>query len=129
MTINSILIIEDSTEKYMDIYSFLKQQGFTTVDWVTNAEKALQQIENAENPMKAYDLLLCDMHFDYFGKDDRAAGEKLMKLLREKGIEIPIIFCSSQNWKIEGALGNIFYNPRRSWEFEAEKLFNEIKQI
>ena len=123
MVINRVLCIEDSTEKYMDINRFLRSQNIDDIGWVTNAEKAFETIA-----MNNYDLIVSDMHFDYFGVDDRNAGEKLLHLLRENGNLTPFIFCSSQNWKIEGSLGNIFYNPRRNWELEAEKLIKELRR-
>ena len=75
------------------------------------------------------DLLISDMHFDFYGTDDREAGEKTLNLIRERGYTIPVIFCSSQNWKIPGSIGNIFYNPRRDWEIEADELFRKIKAL
>ena len=129
MKIDNVLYIEDSIEKYMDIYHFLRDQRVSQIEWATDAEKALQILEKYEKEGRTIDLILSDMHFDYFGVDDRNAGERIMLLLREKGCKIPFVFCSSQNWKVEGSLGNIFYNPRRAWEIEAEQLFRDIKQL
>ena len=129
MNIKRIIYIEDSTEKYMDVRNFLVRIDVQQIEWATNAEKGIEKIEKAMAENNPYDLLLVDMHFDYFGSDDHEAGEKTMKFLRNKGYEIPVIFCSSQNWKIPGALGNIFYNPRRDWELEAEELFREIRKM
>ena len=127
MNIDNVLLIEDSTTKYMEIFRYLRRQGFSRIDWVSNAEDAINHIEESTQNNTPYDLIISDMHFDYFGVDDREAGEKLMNLIHEKGFNIPIIFCSSQNWKIPGSIGNIFYNPRRNWEFEADELFRRIK--
>lgn len=102
--------------------------GFSQVDRVTNAEQVMEAVATAEREKQPYSLLLSDMHFDFMGKDDQAAGEKTWNLLKEKGYSIPAVFCSSQNWTISGALGNIFYNPQRDWETEAEQLFREIRK-
>lgn len=72
---------------------------------------------------------MMDMHFKFDGRDDFMAGEKTMKRIRENGIDIPIIFCSSRNWKISGALGNIFFNERRDWESETKNLFQYLRTI
>ena len=72
---------------------------------------------------------MLDVHFQFDGEDDRQAGEKTMKCIRKKGIETPIIFCSSRNWKVPGTLGNIFYNERRDWESEAMELFQYLRTI
>lgn len=127
MEIRRVLCVEDNSEKYMAIHRFLRNQEISKVDWATNAERAMSSIEEATNSDRQYDLIISDMHFDYFGTDDREAGEKLMYLLREKGYDIPIIFCSSQNWNIPGAFGSIFYNPRRDWELEAADLLRRLR--
>ncbi len=127
MIINKILYIEDSTTKYMDVLQYLKKQGFSKIDWVTNAENAISKIEDAARQGEPYDLLISDMHFDFFGTDDHEAGEKTLNLIRKQGYDIPVIFCSSQNWKVPGSIGNIFYNPRKDWEFEADQLFRMIR--
>ena len=129
MKLAKVLYIEDSTSKYMEVSRYLRKQGISTLDWVTNAENALKYVEKSSQDGDQYDLIVSDMHFDYFGVDDQEAGEKTMALFREKGYNIPTIFCSSQNWKIPGAIGNIFYNPRRDWEFEADDLVRKIKNM
>lgn len=129
MTIKKVLYVEDSTSKFMDIYTFLKKQGLSVIDRVTNAEDAVKTIKEAEDNGVPYDLLFSDMHFDFFGEDDREAGEKLVALLREKGYSIPVVFCSSQNWNITDGLGMIHYNPYRNWEAEAEELLRKIRQL
>ena len=126
MKIEKVLIIEDSTTKYMDIYKYLKKKGIPVIEHTRNAEDALVSVESFQDN-KPYDLIISDMHFNYFGEDNREAGERTMALFHEKGYDISTIFCSSQNWKIPGAIGNIFYNPRRDWEFEADKLFDELR--
>ena len=129
MKINNVLFIEDSTTKYMEVFRYLRRQDISNIEWVSNAEDAINHLEESTQKETPYDLIISDMHFDYFGEDDREAGKKLMNLIHEKGYDIPIIFCSSQNWKIPGAVGNIFYNPRRYWEKEADELFKKIKAM
>ena len=125
MEIEKVLYVEDNISKYMDVANYLKRVGVKEIEWVSNAEKAVAAIESASEP---FDLFLFDMHFNYFGHDDHSAGEKLMNLLREKGIDTPIAFCSSQNWKIPGSVGNIFYHPNRYWEEEVDAIFDKLKK-
>ncbi|MBP8969106.1 MAG: hypothetical protein KBG42_07475 [Lachnospiraceae bacterium] len=47
MKTDKVIYIEDSASKYMDICKYLKTKGIKTVDWVTNAEDAIKQIEAA----------------------------------------------------------------------------------
>ena len=129
MTINKVLCIEDTQEKYMDVYSYLRnRQGVSEVDWAEDAENAIKYVEESIRKGEAYDLIVSDMTFDFFGKDDLEAGEKTLKMIRNKGCDTPVIFCSSQNCDIPGAFGNIFYNPDRDWEYEADKLFKKLKK-
>ena len=125
MDVKKVLYVEDNITKYMDVANYLKRVGVKEIEWVSNAEKAVAAIESASEP---FDLFLFDMHFNYYGQDDHSAGEKLMNLLREKGIDTPIAFCSSQNWKIPGSIGNIFYHPNRYWEEEVDAILNKIKK-
>lgn len=103
MKIKKVLYIEDSITKYMEVFRYLKGQGITTIDWATDTEEALNYVQEAVRAGDPYDLLVSDMHFNYFGENDREAGEKTLKLLHEKGYDIPTIFCSSQNWKVPGS--------------------------
>ena len=126
MEIKRVLYVEDSVSKYMDLVSELNRLGVEEIEWVSSAKKAIDALENAEIP---FDLFLFDMHFDFFGEDDQKAGVKLMQLVREKGYETPVIFCSSENWRIPGAFGNIYYHPDRYWEKEARELLSELRAM
>ena len=128
MIIDSVLCIEDTIEKYMDVFRFLRNQNVKRIEWATDAETAMNILSDSMNN-EPFDLILSDMHFNYYGKEDQNAGVKLMYLMREQGYHIPIVFCSSQNWKIEGTLGSILYNPNRNWEMAAEQLILDIRKM
>ncbi len=125
MEIKRILYVEDNINKYMDIATFLKRIGIRSIEHARNAEQAMEIVKESSS---VFDLFLFDMHFDFWGEDDHEAGEKLMNLMREKGYETPVVFCSSQNWKVPGSVGNIFYVPTRDWEAEAMELFRDLRQ-
>ncbi len=129
MNVKKVLCIEDSMVKYMDVFRYLGRQGISNVDWVTNAEDALKRMEESRLQNDPYDLVMSDMHFDFFGSDDHEAGEKTLALMRKKGHDIPVIFCSSQNWRVPGSIGIIFYNPNRDWESEADDLFAFLRSM
>lgn len=124
MRIEKILYVEDNSIKYVNVVRFLRRIGIEDVSYACDSAEALKLVEQ-----ETFDLIMLDMHFKFEGKDDIRAGEKTMSCIREKGIDTPIIFCSSQNWKIPGTLGNIFFNERRDWEREAEELFRTIKTL
>ena len=129
MKITRVLCIEDSITKFMDVQLFLKKQNVKTIDWARDSEKAIELLEKNGMGEEGYDLIVSDMHFEFEGENDLHAGEKLLSLIREKGYDIPVIFCSSQNWMIEGAAGNIFYNENRDWQIEAEELFRNLRKL
>lgn len=124
--IRKVIIIEDSAEKYAAVFLELKKNGITDITHAVNAESGIEKIMEAEKRNEPFDLLLSDMHFDYFGTLDENAGEKTLACLRRCGIQIPVIFCSSKNWQIPGAAGTVFYHPDRMWE---EELKNALKKL
>ena len=130
MVIESVLCIEDSIEKYMDVFRFLRNQNVKRIEWATDAETAMNILSDSMNT-EPFDLILSDMHFNYYGKEDQNAWFICPKCKNsiEQGYHIPIVFCSSQNWKIEGTLGSILYNPNRNWEMVAEQLILDIRKM
>ena len=69
MKIEKVLFIEDSIEKYMEVYRYLKKQGIDIIEHARNAEDALDSVEEAIRDKAPFDLVISDMHFDYFGSD------------------------------------------------------------
>lgn len=129
MKIKKVINIEDTVLKHIAIKKELEAEGIRQVVRADNAEKGIEEIERAEATGEPYDLLICDMHFNFFGKDDLEAGEKTLKLLRKKGIGIPVIFCSSQNWQIPGAVGTVFYNECRYWEQDMQEMVRKVEAM
>ena len=70
MIIKKVLCIEDSIEKYMAVFRFLRDQNVEQTEWVTNAENEIKKFEEAEKTGTRFDLILSDMHFDFFGEYD-----------------------------------------------------------
>ncbi|MCM1234513.1 MAG: hypothetical protein NC489_30805 [Ruminococcus flavefaciens] len=121
MDIKKIIYIEDNAIKRAAVMRLLGKLG-SRADWAKGAEGGLEKIRQAHQAGEGYSLILLDMHFPFFGKDDPVAGEKTMRLIREMGVDAPIAFCSSQNWKVPGSIGTIWYNEYRDWEREAIEL-------
>lgn len=126
MKIQNVINIEDDTIKNCDITKALKKNGVKEVKWAETAELGIIEIERAISVGQPYDLLVLDMHFDFFGKVDNEAGEKTLNLLRKKGIEIPVIMCSSQNFIIPGTVACIYYNNIRDWESDLKKALDKM---
>ena len=55
-------------------------------------------------------------------EDSASKYMDICKYLKTKGIK-------TVDWVIPGSIGNIFYNPNRDWELEADELFREIKSM
>ncbi|MCD8217117.1 MAG: hypothetical protein LUD01_03575 [Clostridiales bacterium] len=124
--LRKVINIEDNAIKHSKIKRELGKSGIKSVAWARNAESGIEMIQMAIDSGEPFDLLVSDMHFDYFGSEDMDAGEKTMHKLWEMGIQIPVIFCSSQNWKIPGSVGTVFYNPNRDWEDDLKMLLDRI---
>lgn len=127
MKIKKVINIEDSILKHVAIKRELKSEGVNQVILADNATKGIEEIERAITVGEPYDLLILDMHFNFMGKDDREAGEKTLKIIREKGINIPVIFCSAQNWQIPGSIGSVFYNEHRYWEQDMRAILKKVE--
>ncbi|MBR1740341.1 MAG: hypothetical protein IJ733_00430 [Lachnospiraceae bacterium] len=70
------------------------------------------------------------MHFPLTasGEADVHAGEKLMEKLREKNIRIPVIVCSSLNYRIPEADACVWYSEHNNWEWELGKLVKKFSK-
>lgn len=128
MQIKKVINIEDNVLKHCNIKKELERFGVNEVIWAKNAESGISEIEKAISMDQKYDLLVLDMQFEFYGKEDLEAGIKTMKTLRDKEINIPIIFCSSQNWSIPGSIDSVFYNERRSWEDDLKKAMDILRR-
>ena len=112
MKVNRVINIEDTMMKHIAIWRALRNHGVDVVDHAKTAEDGLCMIEEAIAKGEPYDLLITDMHFSVYGKDDRQAGLYVVRQLKEKGIQLPIVVCSSLRYTIEEIEGCIFYNER-----------------
>ena len=99
----------------------------TEVDNVEEGLELLIQEKEAGNP---FDLIITDMHYPMRkGEEgDFDAGEKLLGILKERGIDTKVIICSSLNIKIREAYGCIWYSRISDWEMELLELMNQLKK-
>jgi len=65
MVVDRVLCIEDSNEKFMDMFRFLRNQNISHIDWAINAEKALELVENSTKAGTNYDLIISDMRINW----------------------------------------------------------------
>ena len=73
------------------------------IDCVGNLADGISKIEEAINQEKPYDLIITDMWYPAKpGGSDNDSGEALIKEVKERGWDIPIILCSSVNYRFPG---------------------------
>ncbi len=107
------LIVEDNIEKYIDIKRALNYCGISKIESKDTMEDALKLIEEGLSEGQPFALIVTDMYYrlEKGGKDDPEAGFKLIKSMKQKSIEIPVIICSSVNYRDTDVLGTVWYNP------------------
>ncbi len=62
------------------------------------------------------------------GESDFSAGEKLIDTLRDKGLDIPVIICSSMRIYIPGMCGTVWYDERSDWQEDLEKMVIKLQE-
>lgn len=122
-----VINFEDNIYKHMDIVKALKEKGIYDVVHVENAVDGIDIIKNYPDPNKAFDLIITDMWFPWSkGGSERKSGDMLISQLRQFGIYIPVIICSSGRFSNEYAIGSVVYNFNEPWE---EELFGLLAVI
>lgn len=117
--VKKIINIEDSIGKHWDINRALIWNGYPAAELAKNAENGLAMIEAAIAEGNPFELLITDMHYPVNGLDDPKAGLFVIEELKRRGIEIPIIVCSSVRYCIPEIVGCVFYNKSSdlNWDF------------
>ena len=126
-----ILNFEDDVYKANDIKKVLNDRcGVTDVTQVDNVEEGLELLIQEKKAGNPFDLIITDTHYPMRkGEEgDFDAGEKLLGILKERGIDTKVIICSSLNIKIREAYGCIWYSRISDWEMELLELMNQLKK-
>lgn len=115
MIVRRVLNIEDLMTKHVDVLRALNRCGVPNVDHATTAMEGLAMIENAIEEGKPYHAIVSDMYFPIFpGEGESQAGMYVIEELRNRGIDVPIIVCSSARMVIPEIVGCIHYSPYRN---------------
>ena len=126
MRIIKVINIEDDAIKHAAIKRALKSNGVSHVDRARNAEEGLDMIDNAIEKGEPYDLIVLDMQFPVNGVYSKEAGRYVIKELKRKDVEIPIIICSSINYDIPDTVGCIFYNKSRNLNWDMKEILKKV---
>ena len=122
-----VLNIEDDAIKHRDICRVLENCGITEIDWAKNLEDGIARLQQPDNQSKSYDLIITDMFYPLApGGRETEAGEILIKKVKQMNLNIPIILCSSINYRIPEILGTVHYMNHVDWENDLRELINKI---
>ena len=124
-----VLHLEDDVFKHYHIKEVLNECGIKNIDWVTDLYSGMRRIEESVND-DPYDLIITDMYYPespMSKKDEEMSGELLIRKLSEQGIRIPVILCSSVNFKYDDIYGTVFYSERNDWEAELRGLVRRLQ--
>ena len=115
MIVRRVLNIEDLMSKHVDVLRALNRCGVEKVDHATTAMEGLAMIESAIEEGKPYHAIVSDMYFPIFpGEGETQAGMYVIEELQNRGIDVPIIVCSSARMVIPEIVGCIHYSPYRN---------------
>ena len=119
-----VLIVDDEVFKRIAIKRALEEFCPARTDFATTVEEALQRV--GEQP---YDLILSDMNYPLKRGEPNTwnAGEILVKRLRERGLLVPVIICSSENVTGTAATGSVWFHPERILSWDLQRVMREKK--
>jgi hypothetical protein len=60
--------------------------------------------------------------------DNPDAGEKVIEQVKARGLEIPVIVCSSVKYRIPEAYGCIRYSTLSEWEQELREFVQRLQK-
>ena len=125
-----VLIAEDNIMKYFAIKRALEWNGIQNILYVENQEAVWEEIEKAQRLGKNFDLIVSDVHYPlYRGQEaNPEAGFILLQEIEKRGWNIPIILCSSQNYREPKALGCVWYHKSRSLELDFREILQKLEE-
>lgn len=125
-----ILHFEDDVFKKADIEKAIAAAGQHEVVWVRNVEDGLQRVREANGAHTPFDLIITDMHFPLSagGEDCVRAGEVVMEELEKRGVDIPVIVCSSMNIRPARAYGSVWYSSISDWDMELQDMLQSLQR-
>ncbi|WP_026499514.1 hypothetical protein [Butyrivibrio sp. WCD2001] len=125
-----VINLEDEPIKHRKICNELEKVRIKEddIDWVTNLEDGIEKIREAIESGKPYDIAVTDMYYpERPGSGDAPSGEAFISKMKEFGIDIPIILISSQNLRVPGILGTVYFLENSDWEDDLQMLVRKIQ--
>lgn len=124
----TVLIVEDDVFKYHQVKAALSECCLCSVSWAESVEQALQMAEQMSGEGKTPDLIITDMHYPIAGPDtlDPKAGLVLISRLKEQGMNVPVVICSSVRYELSQAFACIWYSPARSLSLDLREVVRRL---
>lgn len=121
------VIVDDDVFKGADIRKALEFNGVRDIITVRNQEKLWEQIYHGEDKI---DLIVTDMQYPLKaeGAIDEEAGFKLMERMEKEKIDIPVIVCSSLNYKIPDILGSVWYSKLSDLNSNFKEVLDKLEK-
>ena len=121
------VVVDDDVFKGSDIRKALEFNGIKSIMTVRNQEKLWEQIYHGEDKI---DLIVTDMQYPLGEGEavDEEAGLKLIERMEKEKIEIPVIVCSSLNYRIPNILGSIWYNKLNDLDFSFKEVLGKLEK-
>jgi len=131
MQIRKVLNIEDLPTKHVAVRRALERCGVPYVEHAETAVDGLDMIEAAIAEGRPYDMIVSDMYFPISkGGSEVQAGMYVIEELQARGIDVPVIVCSSARMVIPEIVGCIHYNPyRNDLDADMRELIEQIRAM
>ena len=130
MQVRKVLNIEDDPAKHVAIRRALERCGIPYIEHADNANDGLDMIEAAIAEGKPYHVVVSDMYFPMSkGGMEVKAGEYVIDELQARGIDVPVIVCSSARMVIPEIVGCIHYNPRNDLDADMREMIEIVQNL
>ncbi len=130
MIVRKVLNIEDLPSKHVAVRRALERCGIPYIDHVDNAVDGLDMVEAAIAEGKPYDLVVSDMYFPMSkGGMEVQAGMYVIEELQARGIDVPVIVCSSARMVIPEIVGCIHYSSRNDLDADMREMIEQIRAM
>ncbi|MGN0342222.1 MAG: response regulator [Roseburia sp.] len=120
-----VAVVDDNVFKSMEIKRALEFNGILNITLLNNQEDVWNLLDRED-----VDLIVTDMHYplEKGAEADIHAGFILLEKLKEKGIQIPVIICSTINYQSEDAIGTVWYNKMKDLNFEFKEMLDRVME-
>ena len=130
MQVRKVLNIEDYPAKHVAVRRALERCGVPYIDHADNANDGLDMIEAAIAECKPYDVIVSDMFFPISkGGNEVQAGTYVIEELQARGIDVPVIVCSSARLVIPEIVGCIHYSSRNDLDADMREMVDIVRNM